>query len=241
MAVLFMQLRLQLLKIDPDVVQLTLPMAWQLMSQLAFAWAVQLPWHSALHWAEQVAVGGRTLQLALQRAEQLALHCPMHVSMSLEPVQEPEQEPVQLALQLVLQSISPGVPVQPPLQPAVQLPVQLAEADTLQPPEQLASRLASHATWRLGGEHAALHPPLIIAVHDSLPLKTAPPQSLKMSARAELAANVSVAPATRARSEDQRNMRDLRGSNVSLMRRVRSRFPSTVTRCTMFPPTCRFT
>ncbi len=43
MAVLAMHEALQLLKTEPEVVQLALPMAWQLMSQLAFAWAVQLP------------------------------------------------------------------------------------------------------------------------------------------------------------------------------------------------------
>jgi hypothetical protein len=159
----------------------------------------------------QVPMGGTTLQLAWHRAEQLALHCPVQVSMLLDPIQELVQEPVQFALQSVLHWTSPGVPAQLPMQLPVQVPVQLVEADAEQPPEQLASRLASHATCRLGGEHAALHPMLADAVHDSLPLKTAPPQSSKMfpvqSACAELAAKETVAPATRARSEDQRNMK----------------------------------
>ena len=74
MAPLALHDALQLLKTEPEVVQLTLPMAWQLMSQLALAWAVQLPWQAALHSAEQLAMGGTTLQLVWHRAEQLALH-----------------------------------------------------------------------------------------------------------------------------------------------------------------------
>ncbi len=130
--------------------------------------------------------------------------------MLLDPMQEPVQEPEQFALQLVLQSASPGVDEQFPMQLPEQLPVQLAVTEPVQPPEQLASRLASHATWRLGGEQAALHPPLTSAVHDALPSMTVFPQSSKAFpvhwARAELAASVTVAPATRARSEDQRIM-----------------------------------
>jgi hypothetical protein len=167
-----------------------------------------------MHSAEQVAIGGTTLQLVSHRAEQLALHCPMQVVMLPEDMHELVQSPVQLALQSVLHSASPGVAVQLAMQAVLQLPVQLAETEAMQLPVQPTSRFASHATCRLGGEHAASHPPLTMAVHDSLPLKTAPPQSEKMSARAEPAANVTIAPATRARSEDQRTMRTSRWKTI---------------------------
>jgi len=151
--------------------------------------------------------------------------------MLLEPMQEPVQEPVQFALQLVLQSASPGVPLQLPMQVPMQLPVQFTEADAEQPPVQPASRLASHATCRFGGEHEALQPRVSDEEHISLPSTTAPPQSSKtfpvQSARAELAANETVAPATRARSEDQRNIRDLLRLECIPVRRGGVSFPST--------------
>jgi hypothetical protein len=155
----------------------------------------------------------------------------MHVSMLLEPMQEPVQEPVQFALQLVLHSASPVVPLQLPMQVPMQLPVQFTEADAEQPPVQPASRLASHATCRFGGEHEALQPRVSDEEHISLPSTTAPPQSSKtfpvQSARAELAANETVAPATRARSEDQRNIRDLLRLECIPVRRGGVSFPST--------------
>jgi hypothetical protein len=157
------------------------------------------------------------MQLALQCAVQLALHWPVQVDMQLDmllddmhcDVQVPMQLPSHDAPQLPVQLKLPGFDVQVPMQLASQLVLQLGRV-AVQPPMQLASRLASQAIWRLGGEHAALHPPLTTALHISLPFTTAPPQSSKtfpvQSARAELAANETVAPATRARSEDQRIM-----------------------------------
>ncbi len=135
----------------------------------------------------QVVLSLAVMHCDVQVPEQLALH-------------EVPQLPVQLkvlGVQLAMQLLS-------------QLVLQLGRV-AVQLPMQLASRLASHATCRLGGEHAALHPPLTTALHIALPSTTAPPQSSKtfpaQAARAELAPSVTIAPATRARSEDQRIMR----------------------------------
>ena len=62
-----------------EAVQLALPMAWQLMSQLRFAWPLQLPWQLESHSPSQSAVGGVAEHCVLQCAAQLALHCPVHV------------------------------------------------------------------------------------------------------------------------------------------------------------------
>lgn len=57
-----------------EAVQLKLPIAWQLMSQLRFACPLQLPWQLRSHWPSQSAVGGVPEHSVLQRAAQLALH-----------------------------------------------------------------------------------------------------------------------------------------------------------------------
>jgi hypothetical protein len=69
-------------------------------SQLKFAWTSQLPWQSAIHCAEHIAVGACPVQLTLHWFEQLAEHCPMHVVMS----ELDEHCPLQLASQFVSQS-----------------------------------------------------------------------------------------------------------------------------------------
>jgi hypothetical protein len=53
-------------------VQLALPIAWQLMSQLRLACPEQLPWQLAMHPALQLTVGGVPEQPTLQWALQLA-------------------------------------------------------------------------------------------------------------------------------------------------------------------------
>lgn len=184
------------------LVQLALPMVWQAMSQLALASPVQLPWQLAMHDALQLVEGGVPLQPALQRASQLAWHWPVHVVMSLEDAQALEQLPSHVALQSASQLKLPGLEEHMPAQVPSQLLVQLGSV-AVHPPEQLASSWASHAICRFGGEQAMSHDAVASTVHDSLPLKTAPPQSAKMSARAEPAANVTIAPATTATREDQ--------------------------------------
>ena len=136
----------------------------------------------------------------------------MQLELPLIDEQVPEQLLSQELSQSALQLKLPGFSEQVPMQLLSQLPEQLGSV-AVQPPEQLASSCALHATWRFGGEHWTSHDALASTVQLALPSTTAPPQSSKMfpahAARAELAANVSVAPATRARSEDQRNIRDL--------------------------------
>ena len=87
-----------------DAVQLALPIAWQLMSQLKFAWPLQLPWQLRAHCPAQSAVGGVPEHCVLQRAAQLALHCPVQVVVSPDEAHAPEQLPWHVALQSVLQS-----------------------------------------------------------------------------------------------------------------------------------------
>jgi hypothetical protein len=122
-------------------------------------------------------------------------------------VQSLSHEPWQLALQSKL----PGLVVHEVLQVPSQLPWQLGRVRLHPLEEHVASTWALQAIWRFGGEHWMSHDALASTVQLALPSTTAPPQSSKMllahAARAVLAANVSVAPATRARSEDQRNMR----------------------------------
>jgi hypothetical protein len=147
----------------------------------------------------------------LQRAAQLALHCPVQVVVSPDEPQAPEQLPWHVALQSVLQSYVPGFTVHLAEQPPWQLAWQLGSM-AVHPPEQLASSCASHATCTLGAEQARSHDPVTSALHVSFPLKTAPPQSEKMSARADPAANKTVTPAstaTKPRSEEERFTRDL--------------------------------
>ena len=157
--------------------------------QLALHRPLQLPLHSAWHVPIQSAPAS------------VVAHCPMH-----ELEQSPSQVPEQSALQLKL----------PGLQLAIQLPSQLTwqlGSVALQPPLHIPSNSAEHASSRLESEHWTSQEALAITVHDSLPLNTAPPQSDRMSARADPAASVTTAPATKARREDQRNMRNLLKNN----------------------------
>ena len=108
-----------------------------------------------------------------------------------------------MVLQSVLQSKLPGFAMHLPEQPPWQLAWQLGSV-ALHPPLQLASSWASHASCNFGGWQATSHEPLTSAVHVSLPLNTAPPQSEKMSARADPGAKRTLAPAKRARSEEER-------------------------------------
>jgi hypothetical protein len=107
-----------------------------------------------------------------------------------------------------LQSKVPGLAVHLPAQPPSQLAWQLGSV-ALQLPEQLASSCALQASWTFGGAQATSHEALTSAVQVSLPSKTAPPQSEKMSARADLAVNATAPPAIRARSKENRFTRDL--------------------------------
>jgi len=126
----------------------------------------------------------------------------------------PEQLPSQVALQSVLQSKLPGLAEHLAAQPPWQLVSQLGSV-AVHPPAQVASSWALHATCKFGGAQATSHEPLTSAVHFSLPLKTAPPQSEKMSARADPAESTTIAPATRARSEDERFTDDLLKKKLS--------------------------
>ncbi len=149
----------------------------------------------------------------LHRAAQLAWHCPAQVvPPSLEDAHAPEQLPWHVALQSVLQSKVPAfaehLPEQPPWQEVSQL-----GAVTLHPPAQVASSCASQASCTFGGAQAMSHEPVTSAVHVSLPLKTVPPQSEKMSARAGPAANTTVAAATKARSERELFTGDLQSQH----------------------------
>ena len=116
------------------------------------------------------------------------------------------QLPWHVALQSVLQSKVPGVAVHLPEQPPSQLVWQLGSV-AVHPPEQLASSCASHAICTFGGAQAMSHEALTSAVHVSLPSKTVPPQSEKMSARARPATSRTAAPAISARSEEARRLR----------------------------------
>jgi hypothetical protein len=149
-------------------VQLASALDWQLMSQLKFACAVQLPWHSAWHCVSHVADGGVPSQLPWQRALHEAWHSDEQFSSEesdehwLEhwPLQSESHEPWQLndpgfAVHCVLQFPSHVV-----VQSAVTLPVHW--------PEQLASTESSQLT----GVHWAVQPPEVSNVHDSLPEKS---------------------------------------------------------------------
>jgi hypothetical protein len=59
-------------------VQLADPDSWQLMSQLKFACAVQLPVHDAAHWVSQVADGAVPVHEASQCAPQVSWQEAMH-------------------------------------------------------------------------------------------------------------------------------------------------------------------
>jgi hypothetical protein len=132
----------------------------------------------------------------------------MHVAISAEDEHAPVQLPLHVPLQSALQLKLPGLAMQLPMHEPWQLAWQLGNV-AVHPPAQLASSWASHATCRLGGAQATSHDALTSAVHVSLPLKTAPPQSEKMSARAYPAARTMVAAAARARSEEVRFTSDL--------------------------------
>jgi hypothetical protein len=180
-----------------------------------------------VHSPEHPTDGAVAVQLALQRAWQLAWHSPVQLTLPLCDVQALEQFPSHDALQSAVQSKLPGFAVQVPEQVALHVPSQLGRV-AVQPPEQLASSCALQATCTFGAEHATSHDALAFTVHEAFPSTTAPPQSSKMllaqAARAEWAANVIAAPATRARNEDQRTMMSLPGIEVIPVRRSRSTF-----------------
>ena len=94
------------------------------------------------------------------------------------------------------------------MQVAVQLPSQLGSV-AVHPPVQPASSIAEQETERLGGVHWAEQDAMASTVQVSFPSTTAPPHADSRSARADPAASVTIAPATKARREDQRNMRNL--------------------------------
>jgi hypothetical protein len=108
-----------------------------------------------------------------------------------------------VALQSVLQSKDPGLAEHFPAHPPWQVVWQLGKV-AVQPPEHIVSSWASHAIWRFGGAHATSQDAPTSAVHFSVPSKTVPPQSEKMSpARAEATVKTIVAPETRARKEEE--------------------------------------
>jgi hypothetical protein len=178
------------------------------MSQLRFAWPEQLPWQLAWHAAEHDAMGGVPMQLALQWAPQEPLHSAMQLASPLIEEHWLEHCPSQEAEQLPSQLKLPGLPEQLPMQLPMQLPSQLGSV-AVQPPMQPASSIAEHETARFGGVHWASQDAEASTVHVSFPSTTAPPQAESKSARADPAASVTTAPATKARREDQRNMRNL--------------------------------
>src|SRR5580704_154306 len=94
------------------------------------------------------------------------------------------------------------------MQLLMQLPSQLG-AVAVHPPVQPASSIAEQETARLGGVQLAVQETLASTWHISFPSTTAPPQAESRSARADPAASVTIAPVTKARREDQRNMRNL--------------------------------
>jgi hypothetical protein len=95
----------------------------------------------------------------------------------LEDVHAPEQLFWHVALQSVLQSKLPGLAEHLAEHPPSQLASQLGSVAVHMALWQLASSCASHASCKFGGWHWTSHPALASAVHVSLPLKTAPPQS----------------------------------------------------------------
>jgi hypothetical protein len=102
------------------------PLAWHMMSQLRFAWPLQLPWQLAWQPAAQLTMPGVPMHDTLQRAPQLALHWAVHVASSspfgrLIPEQAAEQLPLQVASQFPWQLIIGALAVQS----AMQLPSQL--------------------------------------------------------------------------------------------------------------------
>jgi hypothetical protein len=82
-----------------------------------------------------------------------------------------------VALQSVLQLNMPGLAMQLAEHVPIQLAWQLGSVAVHVLLSQLASSCASHASCKFGGWQATSHPPLTSAVHVSLPLKMAPPQS----------------------------------------------------------------
>jgi len=165
--------------------QLTKPLAWQLMSQLALAEAEQLPWQAA--WQPPVHVGGEAVHDTLQRALTLAWHWAVQVVMSSLEAHWLVQVPMAWASQLPWQSNEPAV--QLVLQLASHDVLQLASTLTLQPPMQPTSSEAEHDASNATGVHCAMQSggsTVQLAVDETSTL----PQAGRKLARAEPAVNV---------------------------------------------------
>jgi hypothetical protein len=197
---------------------------------------VQLPWQLAWHFASHDADGGVPVHCALQRVPQLALHWAEHWPMQSAMLPLPMHWPVHVPEQLPSQSVShdpwqlklPGLAEHDPVQLPMQLPVHDADALPVQPPMQLASSCAEHATSKLTGVHCAVHPPFVSTEQLMLPAdSTAPPHAERTSALALPANKTPTAASAAATSEDQRTMDDLPRTGLSMMRRAASTFPST--------------
>jgi hypothetical protein len=135
------------------------PISWQLMSQLKFACAWQLPWHESWHWVMHETDGDVPMQPTLQWAPHVCWHDAVHCDWFMSELHWAWQCPLQSASQLPEQLNDPGLPMQLVMHEPSQVLVQLASMEPMHVPPQLASSCAEQLASTFTGVQLAVQPP----------------------------------------------------------------------------------